>query len=211
MVRTDIFTAPLDGTVQGVLELRRGGTNLAVRAAAMNDLLCRASFPGPAPKAWTEDGRVVVEYPRFSLAGLLQHGAQRAEIVLNSELLWSLAVTGALGDSTLDLEAVSLRSLRIDGGAGRVRVTLPRPRGPVGIRVGGGASDIVFLRPPGTPALLHIAGGASRIEFDGERYGAIGADTRFETPGAGSQHDRYEIEIVGGATRLAVAEGTAIP
>ena len=184
MVRKESFTAPLEGAVQGVLELRRGGTNFAVRAAAMDDLVCRASFAGPAPKAWTEDDRVVVEYPRFSLAGLLHHSSQRAEIVLNSELPWSLAVTGALGDSSLDLEAVGLRSLVIDRGAGGVRVTLPRPRGAVGIRLGGGASDVTFLRPPG--------------------------DTRLETPGAGSQPDRYEIEIAGGATRLAVAEGTPV-
>jgi hypothetical protein len=211
MACSDTFSAPLEGAVQGMLELRRGGTNFAVRAAAIRDLLCRASFAGPAPKAWTEDGRVVVEYPRFWLAGLLHHGSQRAEIVLNAELPWSLAITGALGDSTLDLEAVSLNSLRIDRGAGRVQVKLPRPRGRVGIRVGGGASDVTFLLPSGVPAVLHIAGGASRIEFAGERYATVGGPTRFETPGAGSQHDRYEIEIVGGATRLTISEQEAVP
>ena len=209
MARADTFAAPLHGADQTVLELRRGGTNVAVRAAALDDLLCRASFGGPAPKAWTEDGRVVLEYPRFALAGLLHQRSQRADIVLNPTVPWSLEITGGLGDSTLALEAVSLRSLRIDGGAGRVRVTLPRPRGRVGIRLGGGASDVVFVRPPGTPAVLHIAGGASRIEFNGERYGALGSDSRLETPGAGSQRDRYEIEIAGGATRLSVVEERA--
>jgi hypothetical protein len=67
---------------------------------------------------------------------------------------------------------------------------------------------LTLLRPAGVAATLGIAGGASRLTFDGERYGAIGGETRLETANAASA-DRYEIEITGGASKLVVAEAEA--
>jgi hypothetical protein len=204
----DTFSAPLGHARDGRLELRRA-TKVAVRAGAI-DGLCRASFKGAAPRTRTESGRVVLLYPRFSLASLRRPPSPRAEIELNAALPWSLAIAGGLGDSTLDLRAVDLRVLDVEGGARGVRVMLPRPRGRIRVAISGGASDVTFLRPTGVSAIVRVAGGASRIQFDGERYGAIGAGTRLETPAAGLQPDHYEIEIDGGATKLTVAEERAL-
>jgi hypothetical protein len=68
MDRTGIFTASFDRAREGALDLRRGGSHVAIRAAQSD--FCRAGFDGPAPKASAEDGRVTIEFPRFSLAGL---------------------------------------------------------------------------------------------------------------------------------------------
>lgn len=54
--------------------------------------------------------------------------------------------------------------------------------------------------------MLNIRGGATRLAFDGERYGAIGGETRLETPNHGSDDGQYELEILGGARELTVAE-----
>lgn len=204
----DTFSAPLVGARDGTLELRRA-TDVAVCVGVI-DVLCRASFKGAAPRTRIEEGRVVLVYPRLSLASLRRRPpSPRAEIELNASLPWSLAITGGLGDSTLELRAMDLRALELEGGASSVRVMLPRPRGRIRVAISGGASDVTFLRPAGVSAIVRLAGGASRIQFDGERYGAIGAGTRLETPAAGSQPDRYEIEIDGGATKLTVAEERA--
>jgi hypothetical protein len=206
--RGDTFSAPLGDAGEGRLELRRA-TDVAVRAGAI-DGLCRASFKGPAPRTGIEGGRVVVEYPRFSLASLFRRPSPRAEIALSAAVPWSLAIAGGLGDSTLELEGVDLRGLELEGGASGVRLVLPRPRGRIRVAIGGGASDVTFLRPAGVPVIVHLTGGASRLELDGERYGAIGGRTRLETPGAGPQRDGYEVEIGGGATRLTVGEERAL-
>ena len=207
MDRTGIFTAAFEGVREAALELRRGGSQVTIRAAE-SDVLCQAAFDGPAPKTWAEDGRVTIEYPRLSFAGLLRYPVRRAQIELNAALPWSLAVAGGLADSILDLGGLQLRVLELKGGAANLRIVLPRPSGRVRVRIGGGASNLTLLRPAEVAAVLGIAGGASRLAFDGERYGAIGGETRLETPNAGSDDDRYEIEIGGGASKLTVADSS---
>lgn len=203
MDRTGNFTAPFDGAREGVLDLRHGGSHVAIRAGEI-DVLCQAVFHGPAPKARAEKGRVTIEYPRFSFAGLRRR-ARRAAIELSAAVPWSLAVAGGLRDSTLDLTGLELSGLELGGGVSGLRLRLPRPRGCVFVRIEGGASGVTLLRPAGVGAVLQLEGGASRLGFDDERYGAIGGETRLETAAAGSEHDRYEIEVAGGASRLTIA------
>jgi hypothetical protein len=202
--RAGTFVAPVDGAREGALGLRHPGGRVAVRAAE-SDVLCRAAFHGPAPKAWAEDGRVTIAYPRFSFAGLLRARARRTEIELTAALPWSLAVAGGLRDSTLDLTGLELIALGLRGGARELRILLPRPRGRVPVCIEGGVSSVTLVRPAGVAAVLQLVGGASRLAFDGERYGAIGGETRLETADAGSEH-RYEIEVTGGASRLTIAD-----
>lgn len=201
---TRTFTAPLDGVREGVLVLRHGRSDVAVRGVDM-DVLCRASFDGMAPKAWVESGRVAIEYPRFSFAGLLSRGVGRTDIELQATLPWSLDIAGGLRDSTLELTDLELTALDLRGGASDVRIRLPRPRGRVLVRIEGGASAVTLVRPAGVAVVLQLVGGVSRLAFDDERYGAIGAGTRLETPDAGSEQDRFEIEVRGGATKLTIA------
>jgi hypothetical protein len=81
--RTGIFTVAFEGEREGALELRRGGRHVGIRATE-SDVLCRAAFDGQAPKTWAEDGRVTIEYPRFSFAGLLRRPVRRAQIELKT-------------------------------------------------------------------------------------------------------------------------------
>ena len=198
------FTAPRTDAREAHLELIRGGTHITIGAAEIDEL-CRAAFDGVSPRAAAEDGHVTIAYPRFSFAGLIRHPSHRAKIELSGRLPWSIALAEGLGDSSLDLRGLELRGLDIGGGAANVRIVLPATSEPVSVRVGGGASKVTLLRPPRSAAVLNIGGGATRLAFDGERYGAIGGETRLESPGAGEASDRYEIEIGGGASELTVA------
>jgi SnoaL-like domain len=199
------FTAPLDGAAEGRLELTRGGTHISVRAAEIAEL-CRAEFEGERPTARAERNHVTIEYPRFSVAELLRHPGHRAEIELTSRLPWSIAFRGSLGDSSIDLRDLELRFLEITGGAGELWILLSAPRGLVRVVIGGGASNVTIVHPDGAAVRLRIAGGASRLAFDGKRVDALGGETLLETPNAGSAVDRYEIEILGGASGLTVTE-----
>src|SRR5262245_11756186 len=124
MDRTAVFIAAFDGAPEGVLELRRGGSHIAIRAGE-SDVLCRAAFDGRAPTTWVEGGRVTIEYPRFSFAGVLRRRHRRAQIELNAALPWSLAVVGGLADSILDLGGLELRVLELKGSVADLRIVLP--------------------------------------------------------------------------------------
>lgn len=204
-MKTRTFTAARDGAAEGRLELTRGGTHVTVSAAELDEL-CRAQFAGVIPRTLAESGRVTIAYPRFSIAELRRHPAHRADIELTAALPWSIAVYGSLGESSLDLRGLEVRDFELAGGAGDLRIALPVPEGRVRVRMGGGASNVTILHPEGAAARLRIGGGASRLAFDGKRFDAIGGGTRLETPNAEATGDVYEIEILGGASRLTVAE-----
>jgi hypothetical protein len=204
MPATELFSLARDAD-EAYLELRRPGRHVTIRAAGI-DALCRARFERVRPRANVEGGRVSIEYPRFSLASLFRHHAQRAEIELSPALPWSIAVHGGLGDSSLDLRGLDLRDFRVAGRASDLRLLLPSARGTIRVRIEGGASKLTLLRPRGVAATLRVRGGGSRLAFDGQRYGSIGGETRLETPNADSLENRYEIELAGGASELTISE-----
>ena len=204
MSTPELFGAARDAD-EGYLELRRAGTHIAIRAGGI-DALCRARFERVTPRASAQGGWVSIEYPRFSLAGVFRHPAHRAEIELSRALPWSIAIHGGLAASILDLRGLELRDFQLAGGASDLHLLLPSARETVRVQIEGGASKLALLRPREVAAMLRITGGASRLAFDGQRYGAIGGETRLETPNAEAAEDRYLIEIAGGASELTVAE-----
>lgn len=202
------FAPPRGDATAARLELIRG-RRVTVRAARIGEL-CRAAFSARLPKTSGADGQVRIEYPRFAFAGF-RRPAHFADIELNAALPWAITLTGGIGDATIDLHALGMVGLDVTGGVSSVRMLLPPPQGGVRVRIESGASGLTLLRPPGVPATLRITGGASRLTFDDERYGAIGGRTELVSPGAGHTRDRYEIDILGGATDLTITEADPWP
>lgn len=198
------FAPPPGDATAARLELTRGRRHLTIQVTEIHEL-CRAVFAGVAPRVAADHGRVRIAYPRFTLAGPLRHRAHRAKIELNPALPWTLTFTGGVGDSAMDLRGLDLSGFEVTGGASNLELLLPAPRGDVRVCIDGGASRLTLLRPTDVPAMLWVAGGASRLTFDGERYGAVGGVTRLETHG-NNERNRYEIEVLGGASDLTIAE-----
>jgi hypothetical protein len=168
----------------------------------MEDLY-RARFDGPVPDVGAEGGAVIVKYT-WTLHPF-DWRRRGADIALNSQVPWRITVRGG-GVSRLDADLGGLRldSFEVEGGASRVELMLPDPSGAVPIRIDGGASNVSVRRPEGVAARLHVGGGASKLALDGQRLGAIGGETRLESPGYANATDRYEIIITGGANNVAV-------
>lgn len=103
------------------------------------------------------------------------------------------------------LSGLSLRSLAIAGGASDVQLVLPEPADVVRVRIAGGASEVSVRRPTGVAARARIAGGATNLTFDDERYGAVGG-ARLASAGAEDAAERYDIDVDGGASKLSVTE-----
>jgi hypothetical protein len=52
---------------------------------------------------------------------------------------------------------------------------------------------------------LQVRGGASKLAFDEQSFGAIGGRTQLQSEGFREAADRYEFTVGGGASHLTVA------
>lgn len=103
-----------------------------------------------------------------------------------------------------DLRTPRLRSLRLEGGAGRLEVTLPEPSGTVAVVVLGGASNVAIKRPTGEAARLRVEGGATHLRFDDRCIGAAGGELDLESRGFDDAIHRYDIVVTGDANNFGV-------
>jgi hypothetical protein len=60
------------------------------------------------------------------------------------------------------------------------------------------------------PLQLQVQGGANRLEFDEQRFGAVGGDVRLASSGWEGASDRYVVDVSGGASRLTVQENQEV-
>jgi hypothetical protein len=193
-----------DLPASGRLDFVRGAANVTIRSEPGMEDLYRARFGGPEPDVRVDDGTVTVEYPRT--LNPLGWRKRSADFALNAGVSWRIAVGGGgLSGLVADLGGLRLDSFEVGGGASGVELELPEPSGTVPVRVDGGASDLTVRRPEGVAASVRVGGGASKLALDGQRLGAVGGETRLESPDYSSATDRYEVVVTGGANNLKVS------
>ena len=196
------YTVPLGSITHGRLRFTRGAANVVIRADSSMGDLYRARFDGPPPEVHARDGAVTIRYPRTFHP--FDWRRRTAEVTLNPAIPWQIEFHGGLSRLDADLSALRVGSFEVTGGASGVAVTLPRPSGTVSVRVTGGASDVTIHRPEGVAARIRVGRGVSELAFDEQRFGAIGGETRLQTPGYDGAADRYDVEVAGGASKLSV-------
>jgi hypothetical protein len=123
---------------------------------------------------------------------------------LNREVAWDLQFQGGVAHLDADLRDARLYGIDLGRGASHVIVRLPHPSGLVPIRIRGGATRVTFQRPDGIPARLRIGTGVSNVVFDEQEFGAAGGRLRLQSGDADGSEDLYDIEILGGASRVEV-------
>ena len=164
--------------------------------------LYRAHFDGPAPDVSVHGGTVVIQQRRrfrpFDWRG------QKADVALNTTVPWTVSLKGGMWKLSADLRELRLESLTVGGGASDVEIWLPAPVGTVGVVVSGGASSVRIHRPAGAAIRAAISGGASQLDFDGQRLGAVGGRNVLESPGFDAAADRYEMRFTGGASQVTI-------
>jgi hypothetical protein len=202
VARSRDFSAPLGSVSSGRLEFARGAANVTLRVDSSMGHLYRARFDGPLPEVRAQDGAVTIRYP--CTFHPFDWRKRAVEVTLNGSIPWQIEFRRGLSRLDGDLSRLRLDSFEIIGGASRAAVTLPHPSGTVPVRVSGGASDVTIRRPAGVAARVNVGRGASKLAFDGQRFGAIGGETRLQTPDYESAAGRYDVEVSGGASRLDV-------
>jgi len=76
--------------------------------------------------------------------------------------------------------------------------------GVVGVVVSGGASSVKIHRPAGAAMRAAVSGGASQLNFDGQRLDRVGGRSVLESPGFEASVDRYETRFSGGASEVTI-------
>jgi DNA-binding MarR family transcriptional regulator len=195
------FTAPLGLVTAGCLEFSNGASELRVFANEHSAQLYHAVFEGPQPTVRVQDGHVIFRYKRMNL---FDWGKHAGTVGLNPKIDWGIALRGGASSLVIDARGLQVRELTIEGGASKLDILLSAPTGTVPVRIDGGLNRVRIERPTRVPAQVLVHGGANRLEFDGQRFGAVGGDVRLATPGWELATDRYALEIRGGASRLEV-------
>jgi DNA-binding MarR family transcriptional regulator len=209
------YVAPVGGVTSGRLVFLSGAPRMTVRGDPTLTQLYRAKFAGPVPRMRVRGGVVTVSYPRFgwfdwraqiagqSIEASAHWRKDTGEIALNCAIPWSIELRGGVSQWSADLRSVQLAAFELKGGASKIEMLLPRPRGVVPVRVTGGISRISIERPVGVAMAFTLRGGAAEISVDGEVHKGVG-NLSTQTPGAESAADRYEIEVSGGASKMLI-------
>jgi hypothetical protein len=201
---TNEFSAPLGAIPGATLRFLDGMSNVRIRSDRDMPELFRAHFEGKIPRVESGvDGVVTVSYRRGPGGPGGWRGAH-GEFVLNAMVPWTIEVRGGVSNLEADLTGIDLVAVEIASGVSRLDASLPSPRGDVPVRIGGGVSHLRLHRPIGAEASVSVGGGASQIALDGLRMGAVGGGIDWSSPGFTYADDRYEIQIGGGVSDIAV-------
>jgi DNA-binding MarR family transcriptional regulator len=221
----DVFTAPLGDASRGRLVFASGAPRFALNVAPLGpraaarviaestasrlefsgtapagDLVV-ARFEGPRPDVKVGGGSLTVRYRRAASAAF---STRRAMIALSGEIPWTIELGGGLTALTGSLAKVKLERMDVEGGANHIDLALPRPFGTAVVRIGGVVSSARFRRPPSIPVAVRLAGGVSRFRVDGGKREQVGGQRRYIGAGFDDSPDRYELEVLGGASDVTI-------
>jgi hypothetical protein len=132
------------------------------------------------------------------------------DVRVASDVPVSLRVTGGAGDFTIDMRDLQVRDARLEIGAAKVEVMLPKPSGDVPIRIQSGAASISITVPPEVEARITTTGGLLTTATENARFGSgtsasvarSGGAT--ETAGYAAAKDRLTITIEAGASSITI-------
>lgn len=199
------FSAPLGTLENGRLIFSSGAGSLRLKGEPGLNALFWAQFKGAIPGVWMQNGIVTIKYGRFPLLEQLVNWSRlSATMSINASIPWEIELRGGVSRLDADLSQLQLGSLDILGGASEIALKLSKSSGTTFIYLSGGISQGLFRVPAGTATRIQISGGASRLAFYGQRFGAIGGEIRLESPQFEHSTSRYDICIAGGASNLSI-------
>ena len=127
-----------------------------------------------------------------------------------SDVPTTLRVHGHAGDLTIDLSDIRVREARVETGASRLELTLPRPSGDVPVRIEAGAANVAIVVPDGVEAQVTTNGGVLATTTQNARLGA-GTNAALArsgkvavTPGYDAAADRVSVTVDAGASSITI-------
>ncbi len=144
------------GQVAARFELLSPASAVTVRMTAAAHELYRIATP--ADSGLTPSATVTRHGVRAALRAVRGAGADTVEVLLNPAVRWELLLRAGAGEYRLDLAAAQLSGVTVFGGAGAVRVWLPRPVSLVPVRLAAPVGRTEVYLPPGV-RLEHLRHG----------------------------------------------------
>ncbi|MCA9641053.1 MAG: MarR family transcriptional regulator, partial [Myxococcales bacterium] len=197
------WVAPRGDTQRGTLDFTNGMSRLLLTSGSDTEL-ARASFDGEAPKLEHREELIRVRYPR-SLLALLKSKPKRGEIRLCRAVPWQLQVNGGATELECAFRELQLEHFKLRGGAQRLTLDLGVPAARVPIEIQGGAQQLSVVRPASSAIRLRVDGGATKVELDTLKLGAVGGELQWATPGLNETQPFYDIHVHGGCVGLALS------
>jgi hypothetical protein len=195
-------TAPVGGRTTAAFELVDGAASVRVRAGDLGDDLFQISTPdgsGVAPRV--ESGGDDV---RLFLPAGAHGGPTSVEIVLNTSVRWTLRLHGGTQQTQVDLSGAQIDAVDLEGGANRIDLTLPAPRGLMVVRMTGGVDQFLVRLAGATPVRVRVQSGAGKVTLAGATHTGIAPGKSFTAYGWGDGSAGVDLLAVAGMSALTV-------
>lgn len=153
---------------QARFELVSAASSVAVRAGDLGGELYRVTTPagsGLAPAVRAAGGLV-----RAGLRSTGADGPDTVDVTLHRGIRWSVVLRAGAGEAHLDLAAAALAGVAVVGGAGLLRLFLPRPAAVVRVWLAAGIGRAELYAPADVPVLVRGAVRAVRPGLGGPGY-----------------------------------------
>ncbi len=187
---------PIEGSGRLELDLSVGAGRFRLEGGATSGRLVEvaSAYDDIATRVERVDDRAVVRL-RQDMAWWPDawRGGADWTVRLASGVPTMLTMNAGAGEFLLDLSGLAVAGARLQIGAARTSLILPRPRGIVEIRLTGGAAHFDLRVPPGVEYRLETSGGLTSV------------DGRIESPGFGGATDRVLVRFSGGAASVRIA------
>lgn len=204
---SESLTIPLEGASSARLRLRHGAGRLQIQSADEDSQLLHGEFVGGVDSRVRRSGdRLEVElsirrdwWPDFVdwRGGFGWTLGLRPDVPLELEL-----ETGA-GETSLELDDLQVRKLRIKTGASSTTARLPAHAGQTAVSVEAGVASVELHVPDGVAAQIRSRGGLTEVQVDQQRFPRSG--DRYESPDFASAPNRVEIDIQAGVGSIKVS------
>jgi hypothetical protein len=199
--RVALNFAPLGPRATARVIMETAASRLRFDGAAPAGELLRVAFDGPRPDIRTAGGVVTIRYRRQAISAF---SGRQARVALADGIPWTIEIAGGITDLTGSLAGLKLAGLEIGGGANHVALDLPAPAGTVPVRLTGVASSVKLRRAGAAPVAVTVDGGVAHLRVDARKQEQVGGRKRFASDGFDGTPDRYEIEVLGGASDVRV-------
>jgi hypothetical protein len=209
-VDTQEIVEPLGELREAHVEIRFGGSGLAVGALEDSPNLVEGRFQGPSGRGAqvleefdAQRGRLVFRTPRRNfIVRLARPVADHWDLALTTRVPLTLDVDTGAGLTQLDLEDLQVRELEVDAGVGRTIVVFPT-EGRTRASVKGGVGEVRLGIPRGVAARIEVDTGLGALNIDRDRFPQTGED-RYMSEGYHSAEDRLDLQVAVGVGSVTI-------
>jgi hypothetical protein len=183
-------TAPLGSAKTRLFEVVGDATALHIRSANLGNLLfsITAVDHSAVPKLVNTARGPQLELVRTDIGGTVG-----ADIVLNAKVSWTVRLAGRSTEQDIDMRTGGLAGVELAGGASRVTLELPKPKGTASLSVTAAVQELDIQAAAGTPVRLRLGKGASVATVDGTTFRTVKPGTALTSAGWKSARNRYDV------------------